>query len=87
MRDLYDTRLDHPPERLYRVAVCPECGCEELGEMINVISYRRILSWDDGKPWDSEEEESIDQEYLDPRYYCCNCGDEFGEPDFVEEYG
>jgi hypothetical protein len=86
--DLYDTRLDYPPEKLITIAVCPECGCDELGQIVVRDCFERIYDWEDGEPYTTEDDgEQEFKDFGDPRYYCCNCGEGFDQPEFREEYG
>jgi len=87
MRDLYDTRLDHPPVRCYTIALCPECGDEEIGQVVIRSHFERIDSWRDERPWDTSEEDVEFMDFGTPRYYCCYCGHEFEQPYFVEVEG
>ena len=80
-------RDPNPPDRYVWVAKCPHCGCEELGEVVFVASYRRIVDWCDKEPWLTEEDDREDMDYREPRFYCCGCGENFERPDFIEELG
>ena len=69
-------RDPNPPTKIYQVPVCPECGDDELGE--NFKAFRMIDEWLDGEPYKYDGLEP-NGDPLSPRFYCCNCGDEFDE--------
>jgi hypothetical protein len=75
-------RSASPPAKYAEVAHCPECGCDEIGEILIEKTYNRVTAWYDKLPeqYDLEDSEVVD--YADPRYYCCYCGDEFNTPDW-----
>ena len=81
-------RNPDPPVHWVKVPVCPECGCDELGEILIEKSYNRIERWDmDGQPMPaiSDQEDIKVIAKNDPKYYCCGCGDEFNDPKITEE--
>jgi len=84
MRDLYDTRLDHPPIKRVTIGVCPECGDESLSEVWMGRMYRDIEAWDNNSPDDYGDEEFYEMGRDVFLYYCRNCGHEFNTPDWRE---
>ena len=79
MRD-YDGVPEQSPEphdKYVSVAHCPTCDSDELGEMVIIKEWRRIIAWRNESPWKMEEEDRDDVMYETPRFYCFNCEDEF----------
>lgn len=77
-----------PPVEYYdeyeEVATCPDCGCDNIGQTVVRKVFAEIYSWEDQEPDELGNEDWDEEDYADPRYYCCYCGHEFAKPYFEE---